>query len=242
MENIKCWVLKGVYQDENAAQLKKCKKCMYYITMNHDTGILSEANASVAVVSCEGSLNAERTKALEKVWENIKQHNRFKIILNLTNVNNIYSCGIGAIIKMHKETAAANGLLVVVAADNYVTELFSVTKVSRILKVVPTLRDANEFFEILREKEDAQKVAAKPDETLKPPKPVKPKERPACYVYFNNHNPKNATNCDECFKKISPPGQPCWIVEGMIEGISFQYVSEDCEGCPYFAEFGPSEE
>jgi hypothetical protein len=25
----------------------------------------------------------------------------------------------------------------------------------------------------------------------------------------------------------------------MIEGISFQYVSEDCEDCVYFKEFGP---
>jgi hypothetical protein len=31
-------------------------------------------------------------------------------------------------------------------------------------------------------------------------------------------------------------------VDGMIEGISFQYVNEDCETCPYFEEFGKAGE
>jgi len=36
---------------------------------------------TVAVVTCEGPINTERTKALEKVWDNLKQHNRHKVIL-----------------------------------------------------------------------------------------------------------------------------------------------------------------
>lgn len=237
MENVKCWVLKGVYQEESGEQLKRCKQCAYYIMMNRDSGIVSDADTDIAVITCEGTLNHERTKALEKVWENLKQHNKFKIILDLSSINNIYSCGLGAIIKIHKDAVAAKGMLVVVCTEGYVTNLFAVTKLSRILKIVRNHRDAHDIFDTFKKKEtDAQKVAAEAA------KPAKPKERPACWTYFKNHNPKNATTCDECFKKIKPSGQPCWIVDGMIEGISFQYVNEDCESCTYFLEFGGTQE
>jgi anti-anti-sigma factor len=246
MENVKCWVLKGVYQEESGEQLTKCKQCAYYITTNRDTGIASDSDADIAIVTCEGTVNTERTKALEKVWENLKQHNRFKIILDLSRVNNIYSCGLGAIIKIHKDAVASSkGMLVVVATDGYVTNLFAVTKLSRILKIVKNHRDAHGIFETMKAREETkgaavQKTAAQPQPGAAPKPAARPKERPACYEYFKNHNPKNATTCDECFKKIKPTGQPCWVVDGMIEGISFQYVSEDCEDCVYFKEFGPS--
>jgi anti-sigma B factor antagonist len=241
MENVKCWVIKGVYQEESGEQLGRCRQCAYYITMNRDTGVMSDSDADIAVVTCEGTINTERTKALEKVWENLKQHNRFKIILDLSRVNNIYSCGLGAVIKIHKDAVAVKGLLVVVATDGYVTNLFQVTKLSRILKLVKNHRDAHDIFETMKAKEEVQRTTA-PSQAGAAPKPAKPKERPACYDYFKNHNPNNATTCDECFKKIKPSGQPCWIVDGMIEGVSFQYVSEDCEDCVYFKEFGPSGE
>jgi len=235
MDNVKCWVLKGVYQEESGEQLKKCKQCAYYITMNRDSGVISDYDADIAVITCEGTLNAERTKALEKVWDNLKQHNRYKIILDITRINNIYSCGLGAIIKIHKDAVAAKGMLVLVVTEGYATNLLSVTKLSRILKIVKNHRDAHDIFETMKVKEEAQKTQA-----AQAVRPAIPKERPACWEYFKNHNPKNATQCDECFKKIKPNGQPCWIVDGMIEGISFQYVSEDCEDCVYFQEFGPS--
>jgi anti-anti-sigma factor len=241
MDNVKCWVLKGAYQEESGQQLKKCKQCGYFISMNRETGINSDADADVAVVTCEGTINTERTRALEKVWDNLKQHNKHKIILDISRVNNIYSCGLGAIIKMHKEASAAKGMLVVIVTEGYITNLLAVTKLSRILRIVKNHRDAQDIFDSLKKKdvEAQQKAVLAAAEAAKPPKP---KERPACYVYFKNQNPKNATTCDECYKKIKPMGQPCWVVDGMIEGISFQYVNEDCEACTYFAEFAGVQE
>ncbi len=241
IENVKCWVLKGVYQEESGELLKRCKKCAYFITMNRETGIVADTDADVAVVTCEDTINAERTKALEKVWENLRQHNRVKVILDISRVNNIYSCGLGAIIKIHKEAAAAKGLLVVVVAEGYVTNLFAVTKLSRLLRIVKNHRDAHDIFDSTKKRdlEAQEKAALAAAEAAKPPKP---KERPACWIYWKNHNPQNATTCDECFKKIKPTGQPCWIVDGMIEGISFQYVDEECESCQYFEEFAGVQE
>jgi anti-anti-sigma factor len=272
IENVKCWVLKGAYQEESGEQLKKCKQCAYFIALNRDAGVASEGDTEVAVITCEGAINTERTRALEKVWETLRQQNRVKIILDLSRVNNIYSCGLGAIIKIHKETLAAKGQLVVVVTDGYLTNLFAVTKLSRLLRIVKNNREARDVFDAVRKRElEAQRKAAeakaaaeaaavkaatatKVAEELKAKTEIKAAaewkaalegaktpqagKRPECWVYWKGHHPKNATTCDECFTKIKPTGQPCWIVDGMIEGISFQYVDQECESCAYFEEFG----
>jgi anti-sigma B factor antagonist len=236
MDNIKCWILKGVYQEENADLYKKCKLCKYYLMMNRDSGIVSDYDADLAIITCEGTINMDRGKALEKTWETLKSHGKNKVLLDLTRVTNIYSSGLGTIITIHKSTQAAKGLLILVCPDGYVKNLFQVTKLSRLLKIVGDTRearDAYDAYKLLEAKKTAQPTAP---ETLKPKQP--PKERPQCFVYWKDKNPRNATGCNECFKRIKPSNQPCWIVEGMIEGVSFQYVNEDCEDCPYFAQYG----
>ena len=150
IENVKCWVLKGAYQEESGEQLKKCKQCAYFIALNRDAGVASEGDTEVAVITCEGAINTERTRALEKVWETLRQQNRVKIILDLSRVNNIYSCGLGAIIKIHKETLAAKGQLVVVVTDGYLTNLFAVTKLSRLLRIVKNNREARDVFDAVK--------------------------------------------------------------------------------------------
>ena len=44
-ENLKCWILKGMYHEEDKGQREKCKKCKYYITINHETGLATEYSA-----------------------------------------------------------------------------------------------------------------------------------------------------------------------------------------------------
>jgi anti-anti-sigma factor len=245
MENIKCWVLKGVYNEGNKDKLQKCRQCKYYLLMNKDESVVSDFAADVAVIACQGTLNNDRTRALEKVWATLKENKKVKILLDLSNVNNVYSCGLGAMVKIHKEADAAGGKLVTIGVKGYVEAIFTSTKLSKILHIAADRRQAAAIFEDLKKKEEAETVAAeaakRAAEEAAKPKVVPPKKRIPCWEYFKNHNPRNATVCDECFKKISPTKEPCWIVEGMIEGVSFQYVNEDCESCPYFMEFGAAQ-
>jgi len=201
--------------------------------MNRETGIASNYSSDVAIVTCEGVLNEEKTRALENVWETLKKNGKTKVLLRLASLNNVYSCGLGLLIRIHKETSSAKGLLVLQGAQGYVQAVLEASKLNKIIKIAADAQQAADIFAELKRKEEE---AAKPKEIAKPPEP--PKERPPCFVYFKNHNPRNATNCDECSKKISPSNQPCWIVEGDMEGITFQYVNEDCVDCPYFEEFG----
>jgi anti-anti-sigma factor len=175
-------------------------------------------------------INYERTRGISEVWERLKKSNKFKIVLDLTSVNNIYSCGLGAIVKIHKETQEAGGMLVVVGAQAYVKATLDSTKLSRLLRLVTDHRQARELFDSVKKKADEERIRAE--------EAAKPKVRVPCWQYFKNHNPRNATTCDECFRKINPTNEPCWIVDGVIEGVSFQYVNEDCESCEYFLEYG----
>jgi|GEM_PF-770386 anti-sigma B factor antagonist len=272
MENVKCWVLKGAYQEESGRQLALCKQCEYFNALNRQAGVAAGGDADIAVITCEGAINTERTKALEKVWETLRRQNRVKVVLDLSRVNNIYSCGLGAIIKMHKESLAAGGRLVVVISDGYLTNLFTATKLSRLLKIARNNREARDVFDAIKKCEmEAQrkaaeakaaeskaameaeaaeerrrkteiKAAAEMKAALSAAGELAAGKRPECWVYWKNRHPKNATSCDECFKKQKPTGQPCWIVDGMIEGISFQYIDQDCEACAYFEEYGAAQE
>jgi anti-sigma B factor antagonist len=235
MENIKCWVIKGVYQEENKAQLQKCRKCAYYIKMHQNTGISSNLDTDMAIVTCEGSINNDKTRALDQVWSSLKKNGKFKILMDISNVTNIYSCGLGQLIKIHKETEANKGVLVLVGAQPTVTTIFSSTKLDRLLKIVDSQTAAIAIFDAIKKKELAAIEAAKPKPVPIPVRQIK--LRIPCWQYWKGKNPRNATKCDECYKKITNDKSPCWIVEGMVEGISFQYVNEECLACTYFEEF-----
>jgi hypothetical protein len=103
-----------------------------------------------------------------------------------------------------------------------------------VLNLADDQRGAKDLFDAARREAEAAAAegAAGAEEA------ETPKERPPCHVYWDNHNPRNVTACDECFRKLTPSDVPCWIVDGMIEGVSFQYVNEDCDDCRYFQEFG----
>jgi anti-anti-sigma factor len=236
MENLKCWILKGAYQDGNKEQLTKCQKCKYFLMINEQTGVASTFDSDLAIVSLEGVINNERSKAIEKVWESLKANNRTRVLLRLKDVSNIYSAGLGTLIKVHKECSAAGGILVVEGARGYVQSLLSGTKLDRILNIAADDAAARKILDEFKQKLERAAAVQSAPKPAEPPKP--PKERVPCYVYWKDHNPRNATKCDECSKKIHPTDQPCWIVEGMIEGVSFQYVNEECEDCKYFHEFG----
>ena len=237
MENIKCWVFKGAYQQENRAQLQKCHKCSYFLDANYSTGISAQTDANVAIVGLQGSINNDRTRALEKVWEKIKQSGKQNLLIDISSVTNIYSCGLGLFIKIHKETQANNGNMVLSGASGKVLAILTETKLDKIIKITENRQLALEFFENIRKEAELkqlekEKAAQVP---VEPPPPVK-KWIP-CWEFWKNQNPKNATKCDECYRKITPSKNPCWLVEGMIEGVSFQYVNGECESCDYFLQY-----
>lgn len=243
LDNIKCWILKGIYHPSNKVQLQKCRKCNYYLMMNRNDGIESDARTDVATISCDGVINNDKTRALEKVWNTLIKNGKFNVILDFSQVNNIYSCGLGLLVKMHKEAQANNGMLVITGVQGYALAIFTSTRLSKLLALAADNQAALQLFNLQKKKieqaREAEKITAENKVSNKTAVSIKPqRKRIPCWEFFENHHPDNATACDECFKKISPSREPCWIVEGLIEGISFQYINEKCDQCAYFQEFG----
>jgi anti-anti-sigma factor len=232
LENVKCWVLKGAYQHDNRKQLVQCQSCEYYQALNIKSGIDSSLQTTSGRISCQGVLNNDRTRVLEQVWASIPPQARKRVVLQLGELNNIYSCGLGMLIRMHQETEQAGGILVVEGASGYVEELLHSSRLDRILNLSKSEAESHALFE--KFEQSTPPTTAAPAQSPS----AQPLTKVPCFEYWNNHNPKNATNCDECFQKKEPSSRPCWIVDGVIEGVSFEYVNEECEQCEYYRRFG----
>jgi anti-anti-sigma factor len=249
MEDLKCWVIKGTYHEEHLDQTKKCRKCGYYVALNRENGIDARHDADIALVSCAGSINYEKTMAIGQVWEALKKHQKHKVMFDISNVNTIYSCGLSLLVKMHREASAADGMLVVVGGRDHLRQILHSSMLSKILHLAPEHESARQLFDAMAQKKKeyaqqkaalakkAQEEAARAAEAAKP-KPPPPKRFVRCWEYWQNHNPRNATTCNECFHRLNPKAQACWVIEGLVEGVTFHFVNESCLDCAYFEEFG----
>ncbi len=240
LDNIKCWVIKGANLQKNKSQHLKCRKCNYYLMMNHDHGDEINTHDDIATISCDGIINNDKTRALEKVWETLSKNGKYNVILDISQVNNIYSCGLGLLVKMHKDAQTNKGMLILTGVQGYPLAVFTSTKLSKLLFMAADKKAAFHLFDIQRKKqEEAQKETAQNDVADSEPLPTKTsRKRIQCWEFFENHHPGHLTNCEECPKKISPSKKFCWIEEGLIEGILFQYINEKCKTCDYFLKFG----
>ncbi len=232
LDGVKCWILNGAFQKGNRAQLEKCQACPYYKANTQETQIVQTERTRTTIISVSGAINNNRARALEDVLASLLEKKRFHVVLNLADVNNIYSCGLGTIIRMHKDLVARGGMLVVSNPQPYVFSIFESTKLTRFLKIAEKEPDAlalvDQVFDTRRKETEAVETSKK--------KQAEQQQRASqpCWEFWKNRNPKNANTCDECFRKQSKSAKPCWVVEGSVEGVSFQYVNEDCEGCQYY--------
>jgi anti-anti-sigma factor len=237
MEDIKCWIIKDIYHSDQKQQLARCRKCAYYLQMNKNSDISSDTSKAAAIIKCAGSLNNDRTRALEKVWGTVKTSGKLYFIIDISEVTNIYSCAMGLLVRMYKEIEQLNGHLIVAGANNFTLTLLKSLHLDDILHLEGDLSDAlsaiddqiHQLEEEKRLKEEAEKEAEAARIAIR--------KRAPCWEYFTDYNPKNATKCDDCFRKMTQNSSPCWIVDGYIEGISFQFVCEDCLECSYYQEF-----
>lgn len=238
MEDIKCWIIKNVYHPDQKQQLAKCKKCSYYLQMNKSSGVSSDTTQATAIIKCTGSLNNDKVRALEKVWETVKKSGKKHFVLDIAEVSNIYSCAIGMIVKIFTEIEQLNGRLIISGAQDFTMSLLKTVHIDKMIQFESDTSEAlNTFDELIRRQEEEIRLKEEAEKEAEAAK-IAARKRPPCWEYFNNHNPKNATKCDECFRKATQNTSPCWIVDGHIEGISFQFISEDCLACSYFEEFG----
>jgi anti-anti-sigma factor len=261
MEGIQCWVFKGAF-DENGSQSQACRKCKYYQALNGEVNVDADQASDLAVVGCSGQVNDEKSASLAKVWDTLKKHNRYKVILDFSRVTTIYSIGLSMLVKINREAVTGGGMMVIVVGQGPVYQILQTTKLAKVLPITADMTAARNLFDAAakrkqataaaekaqRDAEAAQKAAAdaearraampQPMPMPQPQAQAQPKKFVRCWEYWNGQNPKNATKCDDCYQKKNPKPQACWIVEGNVEGVTFYFVNEACVDCKYFEEFG----
>lgn len=233
MEEIKCWVIKNIYHPDQKQQLAKCRKCAYYIQLNKNS-ISSDTSKVAAIIKCTGSLNNDRTRALEKVWDTVKTSGKLFFILDFSEVTNIYSCAMGMLVRIFKDIEKLNGHLILSGANHFTLNILKSFHFDEILQMEADISDAlGTINELIHQEEEEKRLKDEAEKEVEAAK-IAARKRAHCWEYFNDYNPKNATQCNECFRKITQNTSPCWIVDGFIEGISFQFVCEECLDCSYY--------
>jgi hypothetical protein len=92
---------------------------------------------------------------------------------------------------------------------------------------------------------EVKKTEAKPlpATAAEVPKAIQPlsaaiENRPYCFEYWSRKSPHDSTRCKDCFRKLKPSLQPCWLIEDSTDGIAIHYINESCTSCAYYLEFG----
>ncbi|MFP4522513.1 MAG: STAS domain-containing protein [Fibrobacterota bacterium] len=182
-------------------------------------------------IAVSGILNSEKSESFASAVGKVFSSGPSNLIVNLTETENIYTVGLAELVKAYKKCAEADRKMVLVVSSPNIYSLFEAAKLDRIMDIVRTPEKAAEII-TGHEKEVAGGELAKRKEREEEVK-KKIKQTP-CWEYWNGKNPSNLNSCVDCYYRVSGTERPCWIIQGEIEGVSFEYVSEECLECGFY--------
>jgi anti-sigma B factor antagonist len=139
----------------------------------------------IAVISAKGFIDTTTAPDLEKKLEEQLALNKYKIIVDLKNIDYVSSAGWGVFVSEIREIRENNGDLVLVNMSSDVYDVYELMEFSSILKSFDTVEDAISNFTGVPVRKATSKPAAVqiPSERNQPPKPavqkVEPKPQPA---------------------------------------------------------------
>ena len=94
--------------------------------------INTRINGDIAVIDLKGRLDLTSAKDLKNASRKYYMSDNCKLILNMEKVNFINSSGLGALISILKEVRSRNGELKISNLEDYVREIFEITRLSSI--------------------------------------------------------------------------------------------------------------
>jgi len=99
-------------------------------------------SGEVAVVYCRGRMvYREEAAAVLRVVEQALLHSK-EVVLDLTQVENIDSAGLGGLVVIHRSAAMQGKALKIVGANRWVRDLFDLTNLSSVFEMYPNLAAA----------------------------------------------------------------------------------------------------
>jgi anti-sigma B factor antagonist len=107
----------------------------------------SRVEPDIALVELKGRLALGReSQRVEALADELVKSGRLKTILDLTGVDYIDSAGIGIVALISGKLKGAGGRLAIVAPAGRVLQMLTMTQMTRILSVSPTVADAMAVF------------------------------------------------------------------------------------------------
>ena len=95
-----------------------------------------------AVVSVAGQIDAGTEQALRDVLTSVRARGVLRVVVDLAGVAFLASSGIGVLMGARRVLAAEGGSLVLASPRGEVAQLLSLTGVSELIPVTPTVADA----------------------------------------------------------------------------------------------------
>jgi anti-sigma B factor antagonist len=101
----------------------------------------------ITVVTLEGSvMGGPDAAALNDELHKLIEKHKKKIVLDLSNIRTMNSSGLAMMIEAHKIMKDAGGSLKIAAASKKIESLISMTKLSTIFELYPTVMKATSSF------------------------------------------------------------------------------------------------
>jgi anti-sigma B factor antagonist len=132
----------------------------------------SGANNEIAIIAAKGFIDTTTAPDLEKKLEEQLALNKYKIIVNLENIDYVSSAGWGVFVSEIREIRENNGDLVLVNMSSDVYDVYELMEFSSILKSFDNLEDAVANFTGAK----AAQPVDKPKQA--PPRLAEPKRHP----------------------------------------------------------------
>jgi anti-sigma B factor antagonist len=94
------------------------------------------------VVSAAGEIDAGAERALHDVLTSVRARRALRVVVDLAGVAFMASSGIGVLMAARRVLAAGGGSLVLASPRGEVAQILSLTGVSEVIPVAPTVADA----------------------------------------------------------------------------------------------------
>ena len=94
------------------------------------------------VVSAAGEIDAGTERALRDVLTSVPTHGALRVVVDLAGVTFMASSGIGVLMAARRVLAAEGGSLMLASPRGEVAQILSLTGVSEVIPVAPTVADA----------------------------------------------------------------------------------------------------
>ncbi len=228
-----CWIFN---MDDSGHLNHKCEKCQYYKEFQKPETIRVEKKANLSLVFLPESMTEKGLPDLKKVFDGLINEGAKFVAVDCSSTKQINPQVLGTILRAFKSTREKGGEFFLLNPATPVAELLRSTM---LIKIIPLSRSADDVERLIQEKEIEIKTGEAKRKAEEEEKKKKEAETLRCWDFWKGHNTNNATPCAVCHYKMTGATIPCWMIIGEIEGVTFEYINEECLDCRYYQKLNP---